>query len=294
MSDAQLRVWERQSLIRSGDTFALPDLIALRTLMKLRRDRISPATIRAAVSAIRQRLREVDDPLRQLKVIADGKRIRVEIEGGQQMEALSGQLLFNFDSQELRRLLTFPKPNGSPAKTAREKREAAEKWFRKGLQHEQAGASNDAIAAYEAAVQLDPKSAGAWVNLGTIFFNSRQFSKAEAHYRRALEADSSYALAHFNIGNLYDERGDYERAMDHYRQAVQLNPSYADAHYNLALLYQGGGQVMEAVRHWKLYLKLDPGSSWAGIARRELDKLRRSTVVRSPHPRRSTGTESLD
>ena len=60
---------------------------------------------------------------------------------------------------------------------------------------------------------------------------------------------------------------------------MRLYPGYADAHYNLALLFQGSGQVMEAVRHWKTYLKLDPNSSWASIARRELDKLRRYTVV---------------
>jgi tetratricopeptide (TPR) repeat protein len=293
VSEAQLRGWERQSLIRPAQTFTLPDLIALRTLVKLRRDRIPAATIRAALTDIRQKLRDVNDPLRELKVIAEGKRIRVEISSGQHMEALSGQLLLNFDGDELRRLLTFPTGDRGAA-SVREQRDKAEKWFRKGLQLEQAGASGDAIAAYETAVQLDPKSAGAWVNLGTIYFNARQFGKAEAYYRRALEADSGYALAHFNIGNLHDERGDYERALHHYRHAVQLSPQYADAHYNLALLYQSAGHVMEAVRHWKLYLKLDPGSSWASIARRELDKLRRSTLVRSPNQRKSTGTESVD
>ena len=291
VTESQLRGWDRQSLVQTATNYSLPDLIALRTLIKLRRDRVPAATIKAALAAIRQRLRGVDDPLRELKVIADRKRIRVEFAGGQQMEAMSGQLLFNFDGAELRRLLTFPKAANS---NGREQKDAAEKWFRKGLQLEQTGSAQDAIRAYETAVQMDPKSAGAWVNLGTIYFNSKQFRKAEEYYRRAVEADSSYALAHFNLGNLYDERGDYERALHHYKHAVELSPQYADAHYNLALLYQGGGHVMDAVRHWKTYLKLDPGSSWGAIARRELDKLRRSAVVRNPHPRRSTGTESLD
>ena len=35
---------------------------------------------------------------------------------------------------------------------------------------------------------------------------------------------------------------------------------------------------MSAVRHWKTYLKLEPGGSWAVIARRELDKLRRALL----------------
>jgi tetratricopeptide (TPR) repeat protein len=290
ITERQLRDWERHNLISTAQTFAIPDLIALRTLAKLRKDRIPPARIRAALNALRDRLREVEDPLRELRVIADGRRIRVEI-AGQHMEPMSGQLLFNFDGAELRRLLSFPRA-GERKDEERGKRDAAERSFQKGLQFEQSGAVRDAIQAYEAAVHLDPRSAGAWVNLGTIYFNARQFGKAENHYRRALEADPTYALAHFNIGNLYDERGDYERALHHYKHAVDLNPKYADAHYNLALLYQGGGHTMDAVRHWKLYLKLDPGSSWSGIARRELDKLRKSTVVRSAQPRRSTGTES--
>lgn len=294
VTETQLRGWERQSLIAAAQTFSLPDLIALRTLVKLRRDRIPVATIRAALSALRRRLRDVGDPLRELKVIAVGKRIRVEIAGGQQMEAISGQLLFNFDGNELRRLLTFPSA-AKKNEDLRHSKDAAEKWFRKGLQLEQNGAPKEAVEAYQTAVELDPTSAGAWVNLGTIYFNARQFGKAEEYYRRAVDADPSYALAHFNIGNLFDERGDYEQALVHYRQAVAINPQYADAHYNIALLYQGGGQVMEAVRHWKIYLKLDPGSSWGAIARRELDKLRRSTIVRSPQQRRrSTGTEALD
>jgi hypothetical protein len=44
------------------------------------------------------------------------------------------------------------------------------------------------------------------------------------------------------------------------------------------------------VRHWKAYLKLDAASSWAAIARRELDKLRRATVVPGARP---TGAESV-
>lgn len=282
VTERQLKTWERNNLISHADTFSLPDLIALRTLLKLRKDRIPPATIRKALTALRGRLSEVDDPLRELKVIADGRRIRVEV-AGQQMEALSGQLLFDFNGNEIRRLLAFP---GDGAKQAdqRGRRDEAEKWFQKGLQFEHTGAAKDAIQAYEKAIGLDPTSAGAWVNLGTLYFNARQFNRAESYYRKALDADPNYALAHFNIGNLYDEKGDYDRALQYYRSAIHLNPHYADAHYNLALLFQGTGRVMEAVRHWKLYLKLDPTSTWSAIARRELDKLRRSTVVRGLRP----------
>jgi tetratricopeptide (TPR) repeat protein len=61
--------------------------------------------------------------------------------------------------------------------------------------------------------------------------------------------------------------------------AIRLNPSYGDAHYNLALLYQSSGQALRAVRHWRAYLKIDPASPWAAIARQELDKLCRDTIL---------------
>ena len=288
VTERQLRTWEQHELIRPADTFAFSDLIALRALVKLRENRIPSAKIRAALAAVRKRLKNVDDPPKELKVISDGRRIRVEV-GGQHMEPVSGQLLFDFNRAELKRLLAFP---GGKQEDPRGRRDSSERWFQRGLECEQSGAVQDAIKAYESAVALDPGSAGAWLNLGTIFFNTRQFARAESYYKRALEADPEYALAHFNIANLYDERGNYAAALEHYRHAVRLHAGYADAHYNLALLYQGSGQVMEAVRHWKIYLKLDPGSSWGAIARRELEKLRKSTVVHGARRVESTGTQT--
>jgi tetratricopeptide (TPR) repeat protein len=277
ISDRLLRNWEQHGFIRTTDYYVFSDLIALRTLLKLKHDRIPPATIKRALEALRDKLAHVSEPLKELKIVADGKRIHVEI-ADQRMEATSGQLLFDFDQKELRRLLAFPKESGKAQERAR--KESAEGWFQKGLELEQRGAPiEQAIAAYMTAADLDPSSAGALVNLGTIYFNARQWNKAEAFYTRALEVDTNYALAHFNLGNLYDERGKLKLALKHYQAAVGLNPNYADAHYNLALLHQGNGQVMDAVRHWTIYLKLDPGSSWGAIARRELDKLRKSALV---------------
>jgi tetratricopeptide (TPR) repeat protein len=145
---------------------------------------------------------------------------------------------------------------------------------------EQQGAQYELIiAAYEKAAELDPQSAGAEVNLGTVFFNGHAWADAEEHYRKALAIDPDYALAHFNLGNLYDEQGDQTAALDHYREALRIHPNYADVHYNMALLHQSRRDVMGALRHWRAYLKLDPTSTWAQIARRELSKLQAMTVV---------------
>ncbi len=294
ISERRLQGWEKQSLIPHQERFVFGDLIALRTLLRLRENRVPPGQIRRAISALREKLGSVTDPLKELRIYSDGKKITVQVAGGK-MDPISGQLLLNFDQSELHKLLSFPvKPDAAGRDAEAAKQFEAALWFEKALELEQTGAPlEQVIEAYHSAIELDPQSAGALVNLGTIYFHLKKWDEAERHYRRALDADPRYALAHFNLGNLYDEKGDQSQALLHYIMAIRLDPHYGDAHYNLALLYQSSGQLMRAVRHWKAYLKLDSNSPWAVIARQELDKLRRATVVsgfRAKH--REPGSES--
>ncbi len=289
ISERQLRSWEKQQFISPSGGFSFPDLLALKTLVALRDSHIPSAEIRRALDAIRSRIRDAGNPLTTMKLYSDGRKIRVQFEG-RRMEPRTGQLLLDFDQTELARLVTLPAPGANQeganavagkAVSKHGRRVEAERWFERGLELEQAGAPLDEIIkAYQQALTIDPNSAGALVNLGTVYFNARALREAERYYRDALTADPEYALAHFNLGNLYDETGDRTKALTHYQDALRLNPEYADAHYNVALLYQCLGQPLKAVRHWKAYLKLDPGSSWAAIARRELGKLRDSTIVK--------------
>lgn len=278
ISERQLARWEQQKLVEPKSAYGFRELLALTTLVKLRQNRVAPAQLRRALAVLRDKLRHIENPLTELKLYADGKRIRVEIEG-RAMEAESGQLLLDFKEGELSRLFEFPvKDRGA---IERDRKLSAERWFQRGLELEQSAApAENVIEAYTKALELDPKSAGALVNLGTIYFNARSWTEAERYYRQALEVDPEYALAHFDLANLYDERGDRTQALAHYEAALRISPNYADAHYNVALLYQGSNQPMKAVRHWTTYLKLDPSSHWATIARRELRKLRETTVVR--------------
>jgi tetratricopeptide (TPR) repeat protein len=287
VSERQLRSWQKLQFIGSTDRFGFSDLLALKTLMALRDSRIPAAEIRRTLDAIRARIGDAANPLSEMRLYSDGRRIRVQFEG-RRMEAKTGQLLLDFDQTEISRLLSFPgrdrakEADGAPSPSLGQhvRRAEAELWFERGLQLEQEGAPLDeVISTYQKALTIDPTSAGALVNLGTVYFNARAFREAERYYRDALAADPEYALAHFNLGNLFDEMGDRAKALQHYQTALRLNPNYADAHYNVALLYQCVNQPLKAVRHWKAYLRLDPGSSWTAIARRELGKLRDSTIV---------------
>ncbi len=273
VTERQLKRWERQEWIPVSASYAFSDLIAIQTLIKLNENHIRPKQINSALHSLRQKLDWVKQPLSELRVVSDGKTIAVHL-AGQKMEAISGQILFDFEAAGLNDVRVFPERRQS-ATRMRE----SEAWFQKGLELEETGAPVDqAIHAYQKVLELNPGAAGALVNLGTIFYRQRKFAEAEKYYRGAIEVDASYPLAQFNLGNLYDEQGRVKEALDHYRKALNLNPNYADAHFNLALLCERTGDTLKAVHHWKTYLKLDGSGQWAEIARRQLERLRQAVI----------------
>jgi tetratricopeptide (TPR) repeat protein len=283
----QLRSWERQELIPALCQYRFSDLLILKKIIDLRNSNAHPRVIKEVFRAVRERLK--DHPPEDIQVYQEGRRVQVKI-GKQKMDPLSGQLLMDFAEEEINKLLQLPtslKGGGTVAEKLRNKLEA-DQWFERGLELEQTGAPYDQIIeAYRKAAELDPNSAGALVNLGTVFFNGHAWADAETAYKKALEIDPNYALAHFNLGNLYDEREDVTSALYHYNEALRIYPAYADAHYNIALLYQGLRDALNAMRHWRAYLRLDSTSTWAQIAIRELAKLEATTVVKGSRPKES-------
>ena len=276
LTERQLKAWEEGSLLPGRDSYSFSDLIAIRTILELRGKGFRPGKIAEAVDALRRKLEGVKQPLSELRILSDGKKIAVRV-AGQKMEAVSGQILFDFDAAELGGVKDFP-----ARKRAANRLRESEAWFQKALALEESGADMELILeAYEHVVELNPEAAGALVNLGTIYYRQRRFVEAERYYKEAITADPAYPLAEFNLGNLYDEQGRLNEAFDHYRRALALNPQYADAHFNLALLCERTGDPLKAVHHWKCYLKLDRSGPWADIARRQLEQLRRATVVHS-------------
>jgi tetratricopeptide (TPR) repeat protein len=273
VTERQLRSWERQNLIAAAESYSFSDLIAIKTLIKLRENHIHARQIGEALASLRRKLDWIKEPLSELRIVSDGRKIAVHV-AGQKMEAISGQILFDFDATELGGVTSFPEKKRSGPRLRE-----SEEWFQRGLDFEETGAPiESAIAAYSKALELNPEAAGALVNLGTIYYRQRKFVEAEKYYCDAIAADPDYPLAQFNLGNLYDEQNRIADAFERYRRALALNPSYADAHFNIALLCERNGDALKAVHHWKNYLKLDSSGQWAEIARRQLARLREAVI----------------
>lgn len=263
----QLRGWERGGLIAPSDSYSFQDLVQLRKLRDLRATRLSAASIRASVTAMRS-VSGMANPLLEAGTARRGSRL-IFRHSGASMEPITRQLVFDFDVSSNR----TPAALGPAVLSPLQCEARANNLFLEAVRCEESGKIAEASDLYQEILDLDPSHAPACINLGTIHYNQKKFLEAEHHYRQATLADPEYALAFFDLGNVLDELQLLPASIEAYRSAIRLVPSYADAHYNLALAYERTGQRRKAVRHWTAYLRLDPIGPWANHARGQQRKI---------------------
>ena len=280
INENRLRSWERLGLTEVRDRYSFADLISLKTLQSLRENRIPATRIQEALHRLRLRLSNVRRPLDELKIVSDGRRIAVEMPG-EKMEALTGQMIFNFDAGALRSVATLESQQSSSARSRRA--DGGESLFQYALELERHGTpANDIVDVYRQVLECNPGAAGAWINIGTQHYRQGRLSLAEHSYQQALQVFPEYALAYFNLGNVCEDTDRLEEAAEHYRQALRYRTDYADAHYNLALVQEQRKHFLEAAKHWQAYLNLDSSSPWSNIARRKRECLLRLAPAGDP------------
>jgi len=89
--------------------------------------------------------------------------------------------------------------------------------------YERTDRHEEARAALDQALTIDPANAAANNQLGMLLRKQGQFADAEQAYLRALETDPAYALAHHNLGvllDLYLHRP--AEALQHYQRYQEL------------------------------------------------------------------------
>ena len=100
---------------------------------------------------------------------------------------------------------------------------------------------DEALAAYQKAIQLDPKNVYAYNGLGFLYYNQKKLDKAIANYQQALSLPddksgaptTAHTLVHSNLGLVFQEQGKLKEAIQQFKQAISLDPNYVIAQNNL-------------------------------------------------------------
>lgn len=262
----QLNHWERSGIIAASDDYGFQDLVKLRKLRDLCATPISVASIRTSLDAMK-RVSGMTNPLIEANAFRNGTRLAFR-HSGMVVDPVRQQFLLDFDAASAPEMRIVGKP------AVKHKAPRTSDLFLRAVHLEDdSGTIREAMQLYEQILAAEPGHAPACINLGTLYYNQRQFVKAETLYRRATMSDPHYALAFFDLGNVLDELKRLPDAIAAYRTAIGLVPAYADAHYNLALALERQGEPRRALRHWMIYSKLDPVGPWANHARAQAKKI---------------------
>src|SRR6266403_3647081 len=193
VTDKQLNYWERLQLVSP-------------------RKGVAANRLRRSLVALNEKLSQVQAPLTELRILANGRDVIVEHDGAR-LEPISGQFVLNFDTRELRdKVRVMPE-------------RSAEDWFALALQYEADPASRaEAIDAYHRVLSANPRHVDALINLGMLSYDGGDLEKAVDCFRRAVALEDDNAVAQFNLGSVLEELSARAEARQHWQLYVELDP----------------------------------------------------------------------
>jgi Flp pilus assembly protein TadD len=145
-------------------------------------------------------------------------------------------------------------------RATREGPDASATWFFLAMAAERDGRAEEAREALLTCLDLDPASAAAWNNLGTLDYQRVDFHRARQHTERALSLatdDHGRSIAEANLGELDALAGRASDAEAHLDRALELAPDAAHAYFALGALYDVTGRPEASRRMMELGVSLD-------------------------------------
>ena len=137
--------------------------------------------------------------------------------------------------------------------------QTAQEYYDTGLDFLNNKMYDEAIAAYQKAIEIDPQYATAYNDLGVTYYNKKMYDEAIAAYQKAIEIDPQYDKAYCNLGlSYYYGNKMYDEAIGAYKEAIEINPEYSKAYRYLGVAYRKKGMNDEAIGAYKKVIELNP------------------------------------
>ena len=131
-------------------------------------------------------------------------------------------------------------------------------WFNKGFALSSLGRYDEALQAYDRAIEIDPSLAAAWNNKGLALYDLGKYYEAIKAYDEAIRLYPNFADAWSNKGITLIKQGKHDEAIKAYDEAIRLDPNHVDTWYNIGWALDDQGKYDEAIKAYDEAIKLDP------------------------------------
>jgi tetratricopeptide (TPR) repeat protein len=121
-----------------------------------------------------------------------------------------------------------------------------------GYTYYQASHPDQAVAAYQRALELNPGDPAAQLRLARVYFDLNQPELGEPLLEKPLEVAGLREVATSLKGEAALVRRDYASAARYFEQVLAEDPQATKIHYPLAMAYRGLGDMAAARRHLQL------------------------------------------
>jgi tetratricopeptide (TPR) repeat protein len=121
--------------------------------------------------------------------------------------------------------------------------------FRAGVAAQQRGELERAADAYRQAIEVEPRYAEAYANLGAVLARLGQYDQAVSCYERALLINPQLNAARLNLGLAHYRAGALAAAVETFRAAYAADPSLLQIRQLLGLVLVEIGRDAEAIPH---------------------------------------------
>jgi tetratricopeptide (TPR) repeat protein len=138
-----------------------------------------------------------------------------------------------------------------------------EEWLDEGNRLYNGGFFQDALLAFENAIQIDPTFADGYEGKTSALCALGRYQEALASVETALQLDPNYAASYNDKGNILYEFRAYEDALGYYGHALQLEPDNIDAFLGRASTLSSLDRYQEALTTYEQAIALDPACSVA-------------------------------
>ncbi len=153
-------------------------------------------------------------------------------------------------------------PEKSPVQSEHEPAMATD-WYNKGIALYDQGKYDEAIKAYNKAIELNPQYADAWNNKGIALYDQGKYDEAIKACNKAIELDPQYADAWNNKGNAFYFQGNADEALKAYSKADELDPQNAGILSNKGNALYQQSKYNEALKAYSKAVELDPQNAIA-------------------------------
>jgi len=118
--------------------------------------------------------------------------------------------------------------------------------------------TDEAIAHFRTAMQLEPFFDQAVANLGLAYLDEGKLDAAETNLEHALQLASNNPYAQYGLARVLDAQNNLAEAVPHYLAAVRINPDIPEAQSSLGAILVSQGKPEQAEAHFAAALLANP------------------------------------